>query len=413
MRRVALIVCAFSFLLTGSAFCVPIGQAKTLPLGSSATVTGSVTLIEPTECYLESTNGTSGMWVQADTTGFSLSSVVNAAGVVGTSDGEIVLQNASLSSAGEPKTMASVGMGNRWLSGRIENGLLVTTWGKVTAVCYSPASGAHWFHIDDGSQVRCDYGDSGVVVYSDSDVIEGDYVRVTGISSVETALDDTTKLVRVIRTRSSEDVSCLQPAGDRFGLPFSDEFDSPTLDPRWFLQLGKPSYASLTANPGSLTLMPDPTSNTTVLSPFLLQCAPGNWDMEMKVTPQFNAPSGAYCSVGVVMNSGPFVRMSGTTTSTGRGAVLIGSVYDTPHTAKITLFDNSYFLLPGDTYWIRMRMRRPTLYVSVSADGVNYCPEASDSIPYEYVAFRSYSLHNTMATFQPLIDYIRFTHIAN
>jgi hypothetical protein len=88
-------------------------------------------------------------------------------------------------------------------------------------------------------------------------------------------------------------------------------------------------------------------------------------------------------------------------------------VYDTPHTGKVTLFDNSFFQLAGDTYWIKMRMRRPTLYASVSADGVNYCPEASDSIPYDYVAFRSYSLHNTVATFQPLIDYIRFTRVAN
>ncbi len=452
MRRIALFVFVLSCLLTGAAFCVPIGQAKTLPLGSSATVTGSMTLIEPTECYLESTNGTSGIWVQANTTGFSLGSVVNAAGVVGASDGEIVLQSASLSSAGEPKTMSAVGMTNISLGGRCNTdaaslqdflpyeipgdgigwhweatkglsnaGLLVTTWGKVTAVCYSPASDAHWFHIDDGSRVRCDYGDSGVIVYSDSDVSEGDYIRVTGVSSVEVALDDASKLVRVIRTRSGEDVSCVKKLVVQPLCPFSDEFNSAVLDPRWVM-CGDTGGISLTSSPGFLALSPYVPSNY-IWQPCIVQATPGNWDMELKVTPRFSATAEQSRGFSILL-APPTWKDRYTNYDS---LVSIGSIADTSSAATVTPVGGPGWTLYGETYWIRVRMRRPAGSqfgpgsVSVSVSSADFAhavsqqygdctPECSGATSYDYLVMRSYAMPYD-ASFAPLIDYIRFTRL--
>lgn len=409
MRRIALFVCMLSCLMTGAALCIPIGQAKTMPPGSSATVTGSITLIGPTECYLESTNGTSGIWVQADTTGFSLNDVVNAAGVMGTSDGEIVLQSAGIALAGDPKIMSSVGMANKWLNGSLEKGLLVTTWGKVTAVCYSPETGAHWFHIDDGSRVRCDYGDTGVIVYSDADVSEGDYVRVTGISSVETALDDATKLVRVVRTRSSDDVSCLKKFIEKPICPFSDEFDSPSLDYRWGL-VGKTDYVSLTSDPGWLALSPD-TELTYYGSPHLIQAVCGDWDMEIKTklpadyTRVLIAGISIWLSGTHLINNEPLAASHCIAQIVKHQSDLNVAAY-----ARIYCSLSETVTLQGDTYWAKVRMRRPNVYISVSDDGVNYSPECSCAADSDFLVIDCFSRPYDKSA-KALIDYIRFTRV--
>ncbi len=95
------------------------------------------------------------------------------------------------------------------VGGARNTGLLVTTWGTVNAVYYSPISDAHWFYIDDGCGVVSDYGDNGIIVYSPADVRQGDFVTVTGVSSTEVSFDDPTRLVRSIRPRTADDVRVL------------------------------------------------------------------------------------------------------------------------------------------------------------------------------------------------------------
>jgi len=209
-----------------------IGEAKSLSDGSQVCVIGSVTLLEPAECYIESANRSSGIWVQADMTGFAMGDLVTATGTLGTADGERAIQSATVAAAGGQAAIAPLGMRNAWLggfataggaclrdyfgagiagvwraaAGAPNAGLLVRTTGTVNAVYYSPITDAHWFYIDDGSGVVSDYGDKGIIVYSSADVHQGDQVTVTGVSSAETSLDDAGRLVRTIRPRSAEDV---------------------------------------------------------------------------------------------------------------------------------------------------------------------------------------------------------------
>lgn len=206
--------------------------------GATVCVNGSITRLEPTECYIESTNRCSGIWVQADTTGFAIADLVTVTGTLGIVDGERVIQGATLAIAGASSPIAPLAVRGGWVGGfnqsggaSLQNyvrfklptggtemrwqatggasntGMLIKTWGTVNAVYYSPTTDAHWFYIDDGSGAVSDYGDTGIIVYSDADVAQGDFVTVTGVSSVEVSFDSSARLVRSIRPRTVDDVA--------------------------------------------------------------------------------------------------------------------------------------------------------------------------------------------------------------
>lgn len=391
--------------------CMTIGDAKALPSGSTVTVNGSITLLEPTECYIEATNRSAGIWVQADTTDFMLGNPVTASGNLSVVNGEQVIQGASLTTAVDAKTIASVGMPNK-LFGRstdagISSGLLVTVWGKVNAVCYTPITGAYWFQIDDGSCVASDYGDSGVIVYSDADITEGDYVRVTGVSSVETALDDASKLVRTVRTRSSDDVQVLLEYTPKPSVyPFSDEFDSPTLDPRWEV-IGNRQYASVASNPGYLALSTDPT-DTDEYNPSVVQLATGDWDMEMRFTTWFSVANSTNTLYVFLRDSAHTIPVP-SWTSLYRYTVAWFDCSNSvsPETAEVGLLGQSSSGLQGGQYWLRLRRRGSMLYASVSSDGVNYCTEVTGTSTSPCIEFNARGSRTNPYAF--LIDYIRFS----
>lgn len=86
-------------------------------------------------------------------------------------------------------------------------GLLVTTWGKVTAVSSS------WFYIDDGSNLEDDTGNSGVYVYCGTLVRPGlnKYVAITGISGCEALPTPNDNILRrVLRPRRQSDIVVFQ-----------------------------------------------------------------------------------------------------------------------------------------------------------------------------------------------------------
>ena len=65
--------------------------------------------------------------------------------------------------------------------------------------------------------------------------------------------------------------------------PFSDEFDSPTADPRWLLIPGTGSIeVDGTQGCLKLTYIP-PLPNQTAIMPKAIQFAPGDWVMDMCV----------------------------------------------------------------------------------------------------------------------------------
>lgn len=238
--RIMLSIGVLLLALGNAGMCMTVGEAKPMQDAAAVSVTGSVTLLEPTECYIEATNRSSGIWVQADTTGFAIADLVRVTGTVGLVDGERVIQGATLSAEGTPYPIAALSTRGRWVGGfdqlggvslqdyvthklpgggmerlwqatggASNTGMLVKTWGTVNAVYYSPTTNAHWFYLDDGSGVVSDYGDEGIIVYSDADVGQGDFVTVTGVSSTEVSFDSSARLVRSIRPRSADDVAVL------------------------------------------------------------------------------------------------------------------------------------------------------------------------------------------------------------
>ncbi len=91
MLRITLLLCVLLGLLLNAADSATIGETKPLPDGTPVAISGSVTLLEPAECYIESTNRSSGIRVQADMTGFALHDLVTVTGTLGTLDGERVV----------------------------------------------------------------------------------------------------------------------------------------------------------------------------------------------------------------------------------------------------------------------------------------------------------------------------------
>lgn len=203
--------------------------AKLLPDGAQIELQGvAVSKAWPDYYYVQGRDGTSGIRVESAGHGLAEGSEVDVCGTVTTnSDGERCI-SASLAYASAGDSVRPLGMRNSALGGGdwcyqtgssvgqqgikgcygLNNiGLLVRTWGKVTASGIDPRAHVCWFYIDDGSAVKDGTGFVGVYCEADSTVIPpqvGSYVSVTGASGCEFFGAD---LVNVLRVRQQADIS--------------------------------------------------------------------------------------------------------------------------------------------------------------------------------------------------------------
>jgi hypothetical protein len=173
--------------------------------------------------------------------------------------------------------------------------------------------------------------------------------------------------------------------------PFSDEFDSPVLDSRW-ITFSDVSKLSLTANPGWLTLYADSSNGGN--GPPIFQQSNGDWDLEIKVRPQFSELLTAE-AFRVLLNAGAV--------SLGRQ---IAAVSHENGSTTVYLPNGSISMPNSDTYWFRLRVRSLSLYASVSIDGISYSAESSTSLMYPFLEIRATS---SGSAYTPAIDYVRFT----
>ena len=194
---------------------VSVGEAKKLDNGVIAELSSVVvTAVFSDGFYIESLDRTSGMKVILQDAPVKVGQMVNVTGVVTTLNEERQLINAQVSnSLGMAVAIKPVGITNRELCGGpvgewtdgVTNGrglssvgLLVKTWGKVTATSGSPFPS---FTIDDGSGVGVK-----VRVASENWLPEaGKLVVVTGVASVD--LGTNGKWNRLILVRDSSDIT--------------------------------------------------------------------------------------------------------------------------------------------------------------------------------------------------------------
>ncbi len=409
-------------------------------------VEGIITCTEPSECYIESPDRSGGIWVQAPMDGFEVGDPVLAVGTFAVIDGEPAVTNATITPRGTPSIIRPFGMNNRaiggaskwspmaiwdfgqrrvpsgggwawqreWApaSGANNTGLLVTTWGTVRSVYSSPVTGASWMYVDDGSGVVSDYGDTGVLVYTDAEANIGDFVSVTGVSSTERSFDDPSRLVRVVRTRGAGDVSMLR-AREAPVYPFSDEFDCPALDPRWAVIPG-PGQVSLDAVPGWL-LITTPLTDSSTSSISLVQPESGDWDLDAKIRLERTAYTPSLpteVAVYVELDIQPRYRYPNY--SSAVLGCLGGDPLHRPPVWASTVGRYSS-ACTGDTCWFRARRRGSSVYGQLSLDGTAYTAEQQvASPPNGFLRIRaSFSgLPGAELTYRGLIDYIRFATIA-
>jgi hypothetical protein len=150
--------------------------------------------------YIQEPNRTSGIAVLQSDSGRSAGEPVTVSGtIITTADGERAISNPTVTPIGGAHTVRTLGMRNKWLGGRSASpytinpnnayglynvGLLVQTWGEVTA----EDPGGTYFYIDDGSNLSDGWGNLGLRVMFPPPQVEGglvgNYVKVTGISGM-------------------------------------------------------------------------------------------------------------------------------------------------------------------------------------------------------------------------------------
>jgi hypothetical protein len=184
----------------------------------------SVTAVFGDYLYVETYDRCMGIKVHKSGLGgaIGVDAMVAVSGVIGSSDGERYIEADTVAAGAGTKVIAPLGMPNPSLGGgdwsydadtgagqqgvkdgRGSNniGLLVRTWGEVTA--YDAHNG--WFYIDDGSALAD--GSSHTGVYVDAaglTVPTGGYVAVTGISSCRILGGS---VVRVLKPRHQSDIT--------------------------------------------------------------------------------------------------------------------------------------------------------------------------------------------------------------
>lgn len=199
---------------------------KGLADGASAAVGGTVTAVfaegNGQRAYIQASDRSGGIAVLTSAP-ISENDSALVEGVLGTVDGERVVQASTAHIVGDAEPARALAMGNRALGGgpsglqgavldnasadqtstRLNNiGLLVKAWGRVSFV--SPDGS--YFYLDDGSGIADGSGHSGVRVACEGlpRPLQGDGVWVRGISGA-TVLGG--KVVRLLRPRSIADLS--------------------------------------------------------------------------------------------------------------------------------------------------------------------------------------------------------------
>ncbi len=433
-------------------------------------VQGIVTCIEPDQCYIEALDHSSGIWVLGSTARVGLGDPAAARGTPGVIMGEPVVFDAHIHPHTgkkftiEPLELPNIALGGgsglypwicdyiqydepRWIdkwtcvygewapaTGDYNVGLLVTTSGIVRSICESPINGAKWIYIDDDTGVVADFGDKGVLVYTDAELLMGDTVSVTGISSTEPSLDtpslDTpNRLVRVVRTRDAGDVEVLaHQQGPTF--PFSDEFDSPTLDPRW-LVIPFNGSVSTTSQPGYLAITIDVGAkssgiNSYPIGPEVVQAVHGDWVIDVRLRAEQFQDAGmkAWILLGFKHSPMDWELRYSKTMQGFLGPWLVRFSYETrsglpPGTLVWTgtmQWPSDVVVLPADTCYYRLTKIGGQVGIEYSFDGLTYQPGVQfadpDRTDYDYFTLSSFleSGKNT-EPFTYYIDYVRFTPI--
>jgi len=447
----ALMACV---LIASGAWCQSIAEVKASSEWMEVCVTGSVTYLQPDECYIEAFDRCGGIWVQGLTDGLAVGDSVIAFGTFAVVDGEPCVTDASIYLRGAPTTIRPFGMPNRAIGGASSfsplwiwdycsrmvgstrtyewkhaiglnnTGLLVRTWGTVKATCDSPATRTRWFYIDDGSGLVSDLGNTGLLVYSDFPVNVGEFVSVTGVSSVEPSLDDSARLIRALRTRSADDVCVLTTVPEIVPeYPVADEFDGPSWNPLWIYGSGATGEMSLSENPGWLTITAPAILNVSgtresAVQPVRLSqyLTARKWDMEMKVRVEgvndFLIPRQVFR-----VNFANTWDIYGNKTRSTDTYVGMVAVFCHGPTSEVGVMGQSLGSMAGDTFYFRFRRRNNSIYRSVSTDGVTYSSEyISDGTGVEglmtlFAYSKSYRMPSAFPPFKVYIDYIRFSRV--
>lgn len=181
-----------------------VGLARVLPNGSEISVAdAAVTAVYDGYFYVESLDRCAGIRVQG--TGVSLGDVLCVLGELGTIEGERVLTCPIIRPSGMTAILRPLGTSTKDIerstgTGITTAGLLLKTWGRVTAV----DTGRFW--VDDGSAAADDAGHLGLRV--DCSMLAeppktGDFAVVTGVLGSELSEGRTTPL---LRPRTSDDM---------------------------------------------------------------------------------------------------------------------------------------------------------------------------------------------------------------
>jgi hypothetical protein len=430
--------------------CAAIGESRAGPLQVQASVSGAVTYLETSECYVERVDRCGGIRVVSSTTGLSLGNLVTASGTYDVIDGEPCLRDATITPDTGSAILAPFALSNssivglpaglrvqdykrfplpgggwryEWVpaGGAADIGLLARTWGIVRSVYHSPTNGARWFYLDDGFGAVSDLGDKGVIVYSDADVKQRDVVSVTGISSLELSFDSAERLTRVARTRADDDVMVEKPAAQP-EHPFSDEFNGPDLNPGWAFYWDKtmPASVSLTQEPGSAAITVQTAKASPYERPQLTQYAPGGWVCDIKVRCAFVQAPMVNQSIGVRLAATPavpYVSMEQYSASF-KYLLTAGEQWNTDHWEQMVVYDAHTIPMQGDTCYFRIRRAgavHATLYCCVSFDGATYNDEASvgedSGMQFLTIVPLAGDSSGAGTPFTAFIDYIRFTPV--
>lgn len=211
-----------------------IGDLANMASGQSVMVTNAVITSGssdlPDRFYIEQLNRACAIKLPfvSKPLGYNEGDRVDVMGILGTdtSDGERMISGATISRTKVPITpptpgekLLPLGMSTRTIGGTrlgyksgITNGrglnnvgLLVSVWGKVTAVGWT------YFYVDDGSGMHDGSGMRGMKVLTRrfSRPAEGDMVKITGIVGVEKPTDAGVS-IPVIRVRRQEDIQIIK-----------------------------------------------------------------------------------------------------------------------------------------------------------------------------------------------------------
>ncbi|MCX6345994.1 MAG: S8 family serine peptidase [Armatimonadetes bacterium] len=208
---------------------IKIGQLSSIASSNQVMVingvitSGSADLID--RLYIEQEDRACGIMLPFSTmpAGFAEGDRVDVFGTMATINGERAIQNANISKiiSDPPQStqpLKPIGFSTKLVGGSrhgfnsgITNGkgtnnigLLVTVYGKITA------SGWTYFYIDDGAKKKDGSGFTGLKIISNDfdQPLEGKYVRVTGISSIERPSANVS--IPVIRVRRQADIQTLK-----------------------------------------------------------------------------------------------------------------------------------------------------------------------------------------------------------